>query len=331
LAKLAQRMNLMDLLKLAQETLRIEASALLDASQTLNESFLNAVELIAHTKGKLIITGVGKSGLVGAKMAATFASTGTPSFFLHPTEALHGDLGMIGKEDTLLAISSSGESEELTKILPHIKRFGTPLLAFTSKPTSSLGSYAKTIINISVTQEACPLNAAPTTSTTLTMALGDALAIALMHLKGFKQEDFASFHPGGSLGKKLFLTIEEMMRKKHLPIINNNTTLKDAIVVMSEGKLGTVLIVDKQNRLTALLSDGDLRRALMQESFDLNAPALTYATHHPLHTKETTMLASQALDFIEEKRIQLLPVVSEEMEPLGVVHLHDLINEGVTT
>jgi arabinose-5-phosphate isomerase len=319
----------MDLLKLAKETLQIEASALLDTLPKLNDSFLDAIKLIENTKGKLIITGVGKSGLVGAKMAATFASTGTPSFFLHPTEALHGDLGMISPNDTLLAISSSGESEELTKILPHIKRFGTPLLAFTSKKSSSLGRYADTIIDISVKQEACPLNAAPTTSTTLTMALGDALAISLMHLRGFKQEDFASFHPGGSLGKKLFLKVEEMMRKKNLPIIDENTTLKDAIITMTEGKLGTVLIINKQKQLTALLSDGDLRRALMQQSFDLNAPALIYATKKPFHTKEIQMLASQALVTLEQNRIQLLPVVSEDMQPLGVLHLHDLINAGV--
>jgi arabinose-5-phosphate isomerase len=186
----------MDLIKIAQETFQIEADALQKAASRLDHNFLDAIDIILGTKGKLIITGVGKSGLVGAKMAATFASTGTSSFFLHPTEALHGDLGMIGKEDTLLAISSSGESEELTKILPHIKRFNIPLIGLTGNQYSSLGSYADVFLDISVEKEACPLGVAPTTSTTLTMALGDALAVALMQKRGFKEEDFASFHPG---------------------------------------------------------------------------------------------------------------------------------------
>jgi arabinose-5-phosphate isomerase len=201
----------MDLIKIAQETFHTEADALYKAAERLDQNFLDAISLILETKGKLIITGVGKSGLVGAKMAATFASTGTSSFFLHPTEALHGDLGMIGKGDTLLAISSSGESEELTKILPHIKRFDIPLIGMTGNERSSLGSYADVFLDISVEKEACPLGVAPTTSTTLTMALGDALAVALMEQRGFKQEDFASFHPGGSLGKKLFVRIKDLM------------------------------------------------------------------------------------------------------------------------
>ncbi|HIP27713.1 MAG TPA: KpsF/GutQ family sugar-phosphate isomerase, partial [Sulfurovum sp.] len=194
----------MDLIKIAQETFQIEADALTYTASRLDQNFLDAINIILATKGKLIITGVGKSGLVGAKMAATFASTGTSSFFLHPTEALHGDLGMISKGDTLLAISTSGESEELTKILPHIKRFDIPLIGLTGNPHSSLGQYADVFLDISVEKEACPLGIAPTTSTTLTMALGDALAVALMKYRGFKEQDFASFHPGGVLGKKLF-------------------------------------------------------------------------------------------------------------------------------
>ncbi|HHE06154.1 MAG TPA: KpsF/GutQ family sugar-phosphate isomerase, partial [Epsilonproteobacteria bacterium] len=233
----------MNLIKIAQETFHIEADALKKAATRLDQNFLDAIHIILNTKGKLIITGVGKSGLVGAKIAATFASTGTSSFFLHPTEALHGDLGMIGKEDTLLAISSSGESEELTKILPHIKRFEIPLIGLTGNPNSSLGHYADVFLDISVEKEACPLGIAPTTSTTLTMALGDALAVALMKEKGFKEQDFASFHPGGSLGKKLFVKIKDLMRTESLPIINTRSTLKEAVVAMSEGKLGTVLIV----------------------------------------------------------------------------------------
>jgi arabinose-5-phosphate isomerase len=319
----------MDLIKIAQETFHIEADALYKAAERLDQSFLDAISLILNTKGKLIITGVGKSGLVGAKMAATFASTGTSSFFLHPTEALHGDLGMIGKDDTLLAISSSGESEELTKILPHIKRFEIPLIGLTGNKRSSLGSYADVFLDISVEKEACPLGAAPTTSTTLTMALGDALAVALMEHRGFKQEDFASFHPGGSLGKKLFVKIKDLMRTDDLPIINNETKLKDAIVIMSEGKLGNVLIVDKANTLVAVLSDGDLRRALMKEDFSLEHLAIEYASKDPKRYTNTELLASEALEIIENGKIQLLPITDKSGKIIGALHIHDLINAGI--
>ncbi|TET88415.1 MAG: KpsF/GutQ family sugar-phosphate isomerase, partial [Sulfurovum sp.] len=277
----------MDLINIAQETFHIEADALYKMAERLDQNFLDAIELIIATKGKLIITGVGKSGLVGAKMAATFASTGTSSFFLHPTEALHGDLGMIGKGDTLIAISSSGESEELTKILPHIKRFDIPLIGLTGNRNSSLAKYADVFLDISVEKEACPLNIAPTTSTTLTMALGDALAVALMNKRGFEKEDFASFHPGGSLGKKLFIKIKDLMQTESLPIIDTQTTLKEAIVAMSEGKLGTVLIVDEADKFIALLSDGDLRRALMQEGFSLEHLAIDYASKNPKSYHDT--------------------------------------------
>jgi arabinose-5-phosphate isomerase len=319
----------MDLIKIAQQTFHIEADALHKAAQRLDQNFLDAIELIMNTKGKLIITGVGKSGLVGAKMAATFASTGTSSFFLHPTEALHGDLGMIGKEDTLLAISSSGESEELTKILPHIKRFDIPLIGLSSQKESSLGRYSDVFLDISVDKEACPLNIAPTTSTTVTMALGDALAVALMEKRAFRKEDFASFHPGGSLGKKLFIKIKDLMRTEALPIINETTTVKDAVVAMSEGKLGTVLIVDKNGKFIALLSDGDLRRALMNEAFSLDHSALTYATKNPKSYQNTELLASEALEIIENDRIQLLPITNESDEIIGVLHIHDLVNAGI--
>ena len=319
----------MDLIKIAQETFHIEADALNKAAGRLDQNFLDAIELIMNTKGKLIITGVGKSGLVGAKMAATFASTGTSSFFLHPTEALHGDLGMIGKEDTLLAISSSGESEELTKILPHIKRFDIPLIGLTGQKGSSLGKYADVFLDISVDKEACPLNIAPTTSTTLTMALGDALAVALMEKREFKKEDFASFHPGGSLGKKLFIKIKDLMRIEALPIVDETTTVKDAVVSMSEGKLGTVLIVDKERKFIALLSDGDLRRALMNSEFSLDHLAITYATKNPKSYQNTELLASEALEIIENDRIQLLPITNDSNEVIGVLHIHDLINAGI--
>ncbi len=319
----------MNLIQIAQETLEIEADALYQASKRLNQNFLDAIEVILKTKGKLIITGVGKSGLVGAKMAATFASTGTSSFFLHPTEALHGDLGMISKEDTLLAISSSGESEELTKILPHIKRFDIPLIGLSSDPLSSLGRYADVFLDISVEKEACPLGIAPTASTTLTMALGDALAVVLMEHRGFKEQDFASFHPGGTLGKKLFIKIKDLMRTEALPLIYEDTPLKEAIVTMSEGKLGTVLIVDRHKKLLAILSDGDLRRALLQKDFSLEDFAIDYASKVPKSCNNTDLLASDALEIIEKSKIQLLPVTDKNGIILGTLHIHDLINAGI--
>jgi arabinose-5-phosphate isomerase len=319
----------MNLIEIAQETFRIEADTLTKAAKRLDQNFLDAIELILNTKGKLIITGVGKSGLVGAKMAATFASTGTSSFFLHPTEALHGDLGMIGKDDTLLAISSSGESEELTKILPHIKRFDIPLIGLTGKKLSSLGRYADVFLDISVEKEACPLNIAPTASTTLTMALGDALAVSLMKKRAFKKEDFASFHPGGSLGKKLFIKIKDLMRSENLPIVEENTKIKDAVVAMSQGKLGTVLIENNKGEFIALLSDGDLRRALMDENFSLEHSVIEYATKNPKSYNNTELLASEALEIIENQRIQLLPITNELNKIIGVLHIHDLINAGI--
>ncbi len=319
----------MDCKESAKRTLEIEAKALENAAERIDDSFAAAVETIMGIKGKLIVTGIGKSGLVGAKIAATLASTGTSSFFLHPSEALHGDLGMISKEDGVLAISYSGESEELSNILPHIKRFDIPLLAMTADRESTLSRYAEVILDISVRQEACPLGAAPTASTTLTMAMGDALAVALMLKKDFKKEDFASFHPGGALGKRLFVKVEDVMRKDMLPIVRKDVPLKEAVVRMSEGKLGNVLIVDNSGRLTAVMSDGDLRRALMKKDFDMEKPAIEYASKSPKVIMDVSILASEALAMIEDAKIQLMPVVDDEYSILGVVHIHDLVSAGI--
>lgn len=319
----------MDYAAIAKEVLTIEQEALEASKKRIGKNIDKAVELIASLRGKLIVTGVGKSGLVGSKIAATFASTGTPSFFIHPTEALHGDLGMIGKEDGVLAISYSGESEELIKILPHIKRFDIPLIGMSSDPNSTLARYSDVFISITVPREACPLQAAPTASTTLTMALGDALAVCLMKKRDFKKEDFASFHPGGSLGKRLFVKVKDLMRTQNLPVIDENTSLKEAIVVMSEGKLGNVLITDEEGKLKAVLSDGDLRRALMSEDFDLAKPAISFASQNPKKIEDAAMLASDALRLIEEYKIQMLVVTDEANRPVGVLHIHDLVEAGI--
>lgn len=316
--------------EIAQETLNIEAQTLLDASKNIDDSFVLAIETILSCKGKLVVTGVGKSGLIGAKMAATFASTGTPSFFLHPTEALHGDLGMIGKDDVILAISYSGESEELSSILPHIKRFETPLIGMTKSRTSTLGSYSDVVIDVVVKKEACPLDIAPTSSTTLTLALGDALAVSLMKARNFQKSDFASFHPGGALGKKLFIKVKDLMKSKNLPIISKDTKVKDAILKISEGRLGTVLVTDEDEKLLALVSDGDIRRALMQEDFSIDDDVLKYATINPMSIDDENMLASEALILIEEKKIQLLVVTDKEKKIQGVLHIHTLIEKGIS-
>ena len=319
----------MDFKKIAKDVLKLEAKELLDTVDKIDDEMRQAVELIAGIKGKLIITGVGKSGLIGAKIAATMASTGTSSFFIHPTEALHGDLGMIGKDDAVLAISYSGESEELIKILPHIKRFDIPLIAMARDKNSSLGRYGDVFLPIYVSKEACPLGAAPTTSTTLTLAMGDALSVCLMYKKDFKKEDFASFHPGGSLGKRLFVKVKDLMHTKDLPIVNESTTLKDAVVIMSEGMLGNVLIKDKEGKLLAILSDGDLRRAVMRDDFSMDALALEYATKNPKVIEDENLLASDALSFVEEFKIQLIAILNDKQQVAGVLHIHDLIEAGI--
>ena len=317
-----------DTIKIAANVLKTEANELTRNAEILDGEFEKAVEVLYKTKGKVVVTGVGKSGHVGAKIAATLASTGTPSFFMHPTEAMHGDLGMIGKDDTLLAISFSGESEELTKILPHVQRFGIPIVAMARDKFSTLGKFSDAFVKLDVSKEACPLDAAPTSSTTLTLALGDALAVCLMEKRGFKKEDFANFHPGGSLGKRLFLKVKDVMRSENLPIVRWNASLKQAIDTMTHGKLGTVLIVDKDGVLDAILSDGDLRRALMREDFDLNDAAIKYATLKPKELNNKEMLAIDALALIERYKIQLLAVV-ENGVPVGVLHIHDLANLGL--
>ena len=315
---------------IAQETLNIEAQTLFNAGMLIDDVFDKAVETILKCKGKLIITGVGKSGLTGAKMAATFASTGTPSFFLHPTEALHGDLGMIGEDDVVIGISYSGESEELSSILPHIKRFNVPLIGMTRDEKSTLGSFSDMVIKINVEKEACPIDTAPTSSTTLTLALGDALAVCLMKARDFKKSDFASFHPGGALGKKLFIKVSNLMQKDKLPLISKNAKLKDAILSISEGRLGTTLIVDENEKLLGLLSDGDVRRALLSKDFSLEDEVLKYATLNPMTCENADILASDALVLIEEKKIQLLVVTDKNKNIQGVLHIHTLIEKGIS-
>jgi arabinose-5-phosphate isomerase len=318
----------MNFQEIAKKVLLIEAKELELAATNISNSIEKAVKLISNVKGKLIITGVGKSGLVGAKMAATFASTGTSSFFLHPTEAMHGDLGMIGKDDIVLGISYSGESAELIQILPHLKRFDIPLIAMAKDRNSTLAKYSDVFLDISIQKEACPLNIAPTSSTTLTMALGDALAVCLMKAKDFKKEDFASFHPGGSLGKQLFIKVDDLLKKENLPLVSRETILKDAIVIMSEGRLGNAIVIENK-KVVGLLSDGDLRRAMLDENFSLECKVEDIMSKNPKTIKDKNILASDALEIIENYKIQLLLVLDQNESIVGVLHIHSLIEAGI--
>ncbi|HJE02750.1 Arabinose 5-phosphate isomerase KdsD [Aliarcobacter thereius] len=313
---------------IVKEVLKIEADELLKCADSFDFDIEKAVDLIVNSKGKLIVTGVGKSGLVGAKIAATLASTGTSSFFLHPTEAMHGDLGMIGKDDVVLAISYSGESDELVQILPHIKRFNIPMIAMAKNPDSTLAKYADYFLNIAVSKEACPLDTAPTSSTTLTMAMGDALAVCLMKKRDFKKEDFASFHPGGSLGKKLFVKVSDLLRVDNLPIVSRETKLKDAIITMSAGRVGTVIICDN-SKVLGVLSDGDLRRSLMDNDFSIDCKVEDIANMNPKTFNDDNLLASDALQIIENHKIQLLIITDKDNKLKGLLHIHDLIEAGI--
>lgn len=319
----------MDYVQIAKDVLLIEAQELKRAANNITDQIQKAVMLISNAKGKLIVTGVGKSGLVGTKIAATLASTGTSSFFLHPTEAMHGDLGMISKGDVVLAISYSGESNELIQILPHLKRLDISMIAMANNENSTLASYADVFLDVSIQKEACPLDIAPTSSTTLTMAMGDALAVCLMKHSSFDKGDFASFHPGGSLGKKLFIKVDDLMQKNNLPIIKINTILKDAVVVMSEGRLGNAIIVDEKQTLVGLLSDGDLRRYMMSDDFSLNTKVQDIATLNPKYIDDKNILASDALKIIEDNKIQVLLILNKDKTIYGILHIHTLVEAGI--
>lgn len=320
-----------DFKEIASRVLRDEANELVNAIQNINANELEAIiELIHNAKdSKLIVMGVGKSGLIGTKIAATLASTGTSSFFLHPTEAMHGDLGMIGKRDIILAISYSGESQEIIQIMPHLKRISDSIITMTRSKNSSISKMGDYFIDISVSKEACPLNTAPTSSTTLTLALGDALAICLMEKRNFKKEDFASFHPGGSLGRKLFVKIKDLMQVDNLPIIDENENIKNAILQMTNSKLGNVIIA-RDNKPIAILSDGDLRRALIKENFNMDNKALDYASKNPKICDDENTLAYDVLKIIEDSKIQALIITDKNKTIKGLIHLHKLVESGIS-
>ncbi len=314
-------------LSVGKTVLEEEKRALESLIEALDENFNRAVELILNTKGKVIVTGMGKSGLVGKKIAATLASTGTPSFFLHPAEAIHGDLGMISKEDLVLAISNSGETPELLAIIPTIKRWGNKVIGITNNPKSTLARESDIHLFLNVKKEACPLNLAPTSSSTATLALGDALAVALLEMRGFTAENFAEFHPGGSLGKKLMKVIEIMHKDEELPLVYPETPLKETVIVMSEKGFGASLVIDNDKNLVGIITDGDLRRFIKKGGSIDTGKTEEGMTKNP-KTVEKYILVIEALEIMERYNITVLPVV-ENRKPVGLVHLHDILKSGV--
>jgi arabinose-5-phosphate isomerase len=315
-------------LSLARKVLQTEAAAVLALVDRVDERFARAVELVRHCKGRVIVTGMGKSGIVCRKIAATLASTGTPAFFLHPAEAVHGDLGVIQADDVVIAMSYSGETEELTRVLETVKRIGTPLIALTGAVRSTLGQAADVALDCSVSEEACPMNLVPTASTTAALAMGDALAMTVLVEKGFKPEDFANLHPGGKLGKRLMRAEQLMASGDALPVVQLHTSMKDVIYEMSRKKLGMTAVVEKDGRLAGIITDGDLRRKMGANINVMELTAKDVMTANPVVIPQST-LAAEALALMEQRKITSIVVVDATHRVEGVVHLHDLWRTGL--
>ena len=307
----------MNYLQIARETLSVESQALAQLSQRLDDEFSQVVDLILACEGRLVIGGIGKSGLIGKKMVATFASTGTPSFFLHPTEAFHGDLGMLKPIDIVMLISYSGETDDVNKLIPSLKNFGNKIIALTSNKNSTLARHADYVLDITVEREVCPNNLAPTTSALVTLALGDALAVSLITARHFQPADFAKFHPGGSLGRRLLCKVKDQMQTR-LPIMTPETSFTDCLSIMNEGRMGVALVMENQ-QLKGIITDGDVRRALTANGADtLNKTAKELMTSSPKTIHENEFLA-KAEDLMKEKKIHSLVVVNDENNVVGLV------------
>jgi len=308
---------------IAKKVFEIESKAINNLSNLLTENFEKAITTIYHSNGKLIISGMGKSGIIGRKIAATLSSTGTPSFFLHPGEAYHGDLGMIEKEDILLLISNSGETDEVLKLIPFLKSQGNVIISMSGKLKSTLAINSDYYINISINKEACPLNLAPTTSTTATLVMGDAIAISLMKLRGFKDKNFTKFHPGGNLGRKLLTTIESVMKKDNLPILNSESYIKDIINKITSGKLGLVVVID-DNIIQGVITDGDIRRTMESDEnifFSLNAKKIMNKTPKKIQSHKKLIEANKIMN---NEKINSLLVVNNDDKLVGIVQMYDL-------
>jgi arabinose-5-phosphate isomerase len=316
-------------IKSGLRTVKMEAQAVSELQHRIDGAFTVACETLLVCTGRVVVTGMGKSGHIGNKIAATLASTGTPAFFVHPGEASHGDLGMITKKDVVLAISSSGNTIELITLLPLIKRLGIPLISMTGDPSSALAQAACANLDISVSTEACPLNLAPTTSTTVTLVMGDALAIALLESRGFTAEDFAFSHPGGALGRKLLLKVSDIMHKdKEVPRVEPGTPLQNALLEMTAKGFGMTTVIDQKGRLVGVFTDGDLRRVIDSE-IDLNSVSVKDVMSSNPKTINQDILAAEALNIMEQRSITAVIVENEHKQPVGVVHMHDILRAGV--
>lgn len=315
----------------ARRVIRTEAEALLAMMERIDSSFELAVNMILASKGRVVVSGMGKSGLIGQKIASTMASTGTPAFFLHPAEGIHGDLGMIMTGDVVIAISNSGETEELLRILPVVKRLGAQLIAMSGNGASALARCSDVFLDVSVKEEACPLGLAPTASTTAALAMGDALAVALLVQRGFRAEDFAIFHPGGSLGKKLLLRVEDLMHAGDaVPLVSENTLMRDALFVITAKGLGVIGVSGDDGSLRGVITDGDLRRALEKGYDILGQRAAELMRINPKRIKRNE-LAAAALQIMEHHSITSLFVFEDEgsCSPCGIIHLHDILRAGI--
>ena len=310
-------------------TIQLEAEAILELISHLDQSFDQACELMMGCKGRIVVTGMGKSGHIGRKIAATLASTGTPAFFVHPGEASHGDMGMFTKDDVIIALSNSGETSEIVTILPLIKRMGAPLISITGNQNSTLSQEADANLHIGVEKEACPLNLAPTSSTTAQLVLGDALAIALLEAKGFSAEDFAFSHPGGSLGSKLLLKVKNIMHaEQEVPVVALGTSIKEALLEVTNKRLGMTTVVNQEGQLAGIFTDGDLRRTLDQ-NLDLASTAIEQVMTRQSTTVSEEMLAAEALKVMQDKKINALIICDNDQKPVGALNMHDMLKAGV--
>jgi len=319
-----------NLIEIAKNVLSIEAESLQALKEKINEDFLKAVEIIHNSKGRVVVTGMGKSGLVGRKIAATLASTGTPSFFMHPAEASHGDLGMVTEDDVVIAISNSGETDEVVRLIPFLKYFNVKLIALTGNPQSTLAKQADAVVDVSVKEEACPFGFIPTASTTATLAMGDALAVALIMRNGFKKEDFAFFHPGGSLGKRMLTKVKELMHTgDELPVSYPDTVMLDAVLEISSKRLGVVVIVNENKKILGIITDGDVRRGVQRygkELFELKASQIMTINPKTINEEE---LAAVALSTMQKYSITSLVVPDSEGTLKGLIHIHDILKKGI--
>jgi arabinose-5-phosphate isomerase len=320
----------MNFCNLGLAVIETEAQAIFELTQRIDENFEKACELLLNCKGRVVVTGMGKSGHIGNKIAATLSSTGTPAFFMHPGEASHGDLGMITKQDVVVAISNSGKTQEIVVLLPIIKRLDVPLISLTGNPKSSLAISSDVNLDVSVKHEACPLGLAPTTSTTVTLVMGDALAISLLNARGFSAEDFAQSHPGGALGKKLLLKIDDIYHQNaEFPLVNEDFTVNKALVEVTNKKLGMTCVVDKNGHLTGIYTDGDIRRTLTN-NFDVNTTKISEVMSRNCKTIQNGLLAAEALSIMQKYSITSLVIVDDSnLKPIGVIHMHDLLRAGV--